>query len=197
MSGDGQVARLVALGGSWGGITATQTILRDLDLPDDAAMVAVLHRQPIRSALADVLVRSSAYPVEEAEDKTPLRPGTVYLAPPDYHLLVEPAWLSLSTEDPVRYSRPSIDVMLESAAEAFAQRLVAVIVTGASDDGTAGARAVRRRGGTVIVQDPKSAEQPVMPRSVVEAGVADRVVPLRELAATVSLAVRSRPGADA
>lgn len=189
------VTRLVALGGSWGGITAMQAILRDLDLPGDAAMVAVLHRQPIRSALADVLVRGSAYPVEEAEDKTPLRPGTVYIAPPDYHLLVEPAWLSLSTEEPVKYSRPSIDVMLESAAEAFAQRLVAVIVTGASDDGTAGARAVHRRGGTVIVQDPKSAEQAVMPRSVVEAGVADRIAPLHELAATIGLAVRSRPGA--
>lgn len=191
------VTRLVALGGSWGGITATQVILREIELPDDAAVVAVLHRQPIRSALADVLVRGSAYPVEEAEDKTPLRPGTVYLAPPDYHLLVEPAWLSLSTEDPVRYSRPSIDVLLESAAEAFGQRLVAVILTGASDDGTAGARAVHRRGGTVIVQDPKSAEQAVMPRSVIEAGVADRVVPLRELATTIGLTVRSRPGGHA
>ncbi|MFA9445325.1 chemotaxis protein CheB [Egicoccus sp. AB-alg6-2] len=187
-----EVRRLVALGGSWGGITALQTILRRLDLPDDAAMVAVLHRQPVRSPLVDVLTRGSGYPVEEAEDKTSLRPGRVYVAPPDYHLLVEPGWLSLSTEEPVRYSRPSIDVLLESAADAFADRVVAVILTGASDDGTAGARAVHRRGGTVIVQDPKSAEQPVMPRSVVEAGLGDHVAPLGDLAAVIAAAVRGR-----
>ena len=191
------VRRLAVVGGSWGGITASQVILRDLDLPDDAALVLVLHRQPVRSALAEVLSRASAYPVEEAEDKTPLRPGRVYVAPPDYHLLVEPAWLALSTEEPVKFSRPSIDVLLESAADAFAHRVVAVILTGASDDGTAGARAVHRRGGTVIVQDPTSAEQPIMPRSVVEAGLAHQVVGLGDLSGVIGAAVRGRSGGAA
>jgi two-component system, chemotaxis family, protein-glutamate methylesterase/glutaminase len=176
------VRRLVVLGGSWGGITAMRTILHDLRLPGDTAAALVLHRQPIRSALADVLGRGSGLPVEEAEDKTPLSAGTVHVAPPDYHLLVERGWLALSTEDAVKFSRPSIDVLFESAARSFTDRVTAVVLTGASDDGTDGARAVRRHGGKVIVQDPTTAEQAIMPRSVIEAGAADLVVPLHELA---------------
>ncbi|GGI04541.1 chemotaxis protein CheB [Egicoccus halophilus] len=190
------VRRLLVVGGSWGGITASQSVLRALELPADAATALVLHRQPIRSALAEVLGRGIGCPVEEAEDKMPLAPGRVYVAPPDYHLLVESGWLSLSTEEPVKYSRPAIDVLLESAADAFGPRLVAVILTGASTDGTDGARAVRRRGGTVIVQDPRTAEQPVMPQSVVTAGLADVVAPLRDLPAVIARAV-DRAGASA
>jgi two-component system, chemotaxis family, protein-glutamate methylesterase/glutaminase len=180
-----RVRRLLAIGGSWGGIAAMRTILRDLHLPSDTAAVTVLHRRPVRSELATVLARSSRLPVVEAEDKTPLAAGTVHVAPPDYHLLVEPAWLSLSTEEAVKYSRPSIDVLLESAAASFGHRLVAVVLTGASDDGAEGAIAVRRQGGKVIVQDPRTAEQPIMPQAVIDAGAADLVVPLDALAAAV------------
>jgi two-component system, chemotaxis family, protein-glutamate methylesterase/glutaminase len=180
---------LVALGGSWGGIAATRAILHDLRLPPATSAVLVLHRQPVRSALADVLGRGAALPVEEAEDKTPLEPGKVHVAPPDYHLLVERGWLALSTEEAVKYSRPSIDVLLESAAASLGDRLVAVLLTGASDDGTDGARAVQQHGGTVIVQDPATAEQPIMPRAAIDAGVADVIVGLQEVPAAVGKAL--------
>jgi two-component system, chemotaxis family, protein-glutamate methylesterase/glutaminase len=188
------VRRLVAIGGSWGGIAAMRAILDQLTLPPDAAVAAVLHRQAVRSALTSVLARGTSLQVVEAEDKAPLVPGTVHVAPPDYHLLVERGWLSLSTEEPVKYSRPSIDVLLESAADSFRDRLVAVVLTGASDDGTDGARVVRRHGGMVIVQDPTTAEQPVMPGAVIDAGAADRVVPLDGVAAAIvdALAARGR-----
>jgi two-component system, chemotaxis family, protein-glutamate methylesterase/glutaminase len=180
-----EVRRLVAIGGSWGGITALRTVLRDLTLPGDTSAVVVLHRQPVRSELTHVLGRGSRLPVQEAEDKAPLTPATVHVAPPDYHLLVERGWLSLSTDEPVKFSRPSIDVLFESAAGSFADQVVGVVLTGASDDGTDGARAVRRHGGMVIVQDPTTAEQAIMPRSVIDAGAADRIVPLPELATTI------------
>jgi two-component system, chemotaxis family, protein-glutamate methylesterase/glutaminase len=190
------VRRLVAIGGSWGGITALRTILHDLELPSDTAAVVVLHRQRVRSELTRVLGRGVGLPVEEAEDKDPLVPGTVHVAPPDYHLLVERGWLSLSTDEPIRYSRPSIDVLFESAAGSFPGRVVGVVLTGASDDGTDGARAVRRHGGRVIVQDPATAEQAIMPRSVVDAGAADHVVPLDEVATTITAVLRDELGEE-
>jgi two-component system, chemotaxis family, protein-glutamate methylesterase/glutaminase len=190
------VRRLVAIGGSWGGITALRTILQQLELPADTAAVVVLHRQPVRSELTRVLGRGVGLPVEEAEDKDPLTPGTVHVAPPDYHLLVERGWLSLSTDEPIRYSRPSIDVLFESAAGSFRGRMVAVVLTGASDDGTDGARAVRQHGGRVIVQDPTTAEQAIMPRSVVDAGAADHVVPLDEVATTITAVLRDELGEE-
>jgi two-component system, chemotaxis family, protein-glutamate methylesterase/glutaminase len=182
--------RLVAIGASWGGIAAMRAILPALALPSDTAVVLVLHRQPVRSALTHVIGRGSPIPVQEAEDKMPLTAGKVHVAPPDYHLLVERGWLSLSTEEAVKHSRPSIDVLLESAAASFGDRLVAVVLTGASDDGTDGARAVHRHGGSVIVQDPATAEQPIMPRAVIDAGVADTVVALEDVPSAIHDALR-------
>jgi two-component system, chemotaxis family, protein-glutamate methylesterase/glutaminase len=187
------VERVVVVGGSWGGIAAMRTILADLHLPPRTALAAVLHRQAVRSELVTVLARASRLPVVEAEDKQPLVAGRVHVAPPDYHLLVEPGWLALSTDDPVKFSRPSIDVLFESAAGAFADRVVAVVLTGASDDGTDGARAVRRHGGKVIVQDPTTAEQAIMPQAAIDAGAADRVVPLHDLAARIADVARTLP----
>lgn len=187
------VHRLLAIGGSWGGIQAVRSILRDLTLPPGTATVLVLHRRPVRSELATVLAHGNPIVVEEAEDKAPLVAGTVHVAPPDYHLLVERGWMALSAEDPVKYSRPSVDVLLESAAGSFGDRVVAVVLTGASDDGTDGVRAVRKHGGVVIVQDPASAQQPVMPSSVIEAGLADQVVGLSALPAAIEHALRAIP----
>jgi two-component system, chemotaxis family, protein-glutamate methylesterase/glutaminase len=181
-----EARRVVAIGGSWGGIVAVRSILSSLRLPAETAVAMVLHRQAVRSALADVLGRGSTLPVVEAEDKMPLTPGRVHVAPPDYHLLVERGYLSLSTEEAVKYSRPSIDVLFDSAAAAYGDRAVAVVLTGASDDGTDGARTIRRYGGTVIVQDPATAAQAVMPRSVVQAGLADHLADLDALPATIT-----------
>lgn len=186
---------LVAIGGSWGGITALRSILTRLPPLPGTGVVVVLHRQPVRSQLANVLARGTHWRVVEVEDKAPLEPGTVHVAPPDYHLLVEPAWLSLSSDERVRFSRPSIDVMLESAAVVFGDHTVAVVLTGASDDGSEGVRAVRRYGGTVIVQDPQSAEQPVMPQAAIATGMADLVVPLEELPSELTRMVGAGPTA--
>jgi two-component system, chemotaxis family, protein-glutamate methylesterase/glutaminase len=189
----GPVRWLVAIGGSWGGITALRSILTRLPPLPEVAVAVVLHRQAVRSQLAHVLGRGTAWRVVEVEDKAPLEAGTVHVAPPDYHLLVEPAWLSLSTDERVRFSRPSIDVMLESAAAAFGGHTVAVVLTGASDDGSDGVRAVRRYGGTVIVQDPQTAEQPVMPEAAIATGVADLVAPLDELPTAIEKTVGAAP----
>lgn len=182
--------RLVVIGGSWGGLAAVRSILSSLTLPADTAAVIVLHRQPVRSSLTQVLDRAADLPVEEADDKAALSAGKVLVAPPDYHLLVERSWVALSTDAPVKYSRPSIDVTMDTAATSFGDRVVAVLLTGASDDGTDGARRVRRNGGTVIVQDPATAEQATMPRSAIDAGLAHEVVALRELPAAILAALR-------
>jgi two-component system chemotaxis response regulator CheB len=106
----------------------------------------------------------------------------VHVAPPDYHLLVEPGEFALSVDEPVRFSRPSIDVLLESAADAYGSRLVAVILTGASADGAVGLQRVRRLGGQTIVQDPGTAERREMPEAAIASGAAEHVVPLEQIA---------------
>ena len=115
-------------------------------------------------------------PLEEVDDKVPIEPGHVYLAPPDYHLLVEPGHFSLSVDAPVRFSRPSVDVLFETAADAYGERLVAVVLTGSNDDGCRGLARVKETGGFVLVQDPATAERPkctcpshTTPRSTLDA----------------------------
>jgi two-component system chemotaxis response regulator CheB len=120
-------------------------------------------------------------PVIEPEDKLPLQPGHVYLAPSDYHLLVEHGWLALSVDPPVQYARPSIDVLFESLADAYGPRAVGVMLTSASADGAEGAAAIKRAGGRVLVQEPGSAESPVGPRAVIARTPVDAVLPLEQL----------------
>ena len=121
--------------------------------------------------------------MKEAEDKEPLIAGRVYFAPPDYHLLIEKEKLiGLSIDPKVNYSRPSIDVLFETAADVYAERLAAVILTGANDDGTAGCEAVRSCGGIIIAQDPSSAESKVMPESVIKRVGADYILAIDEIA---------------
>ena len=118
----------------------------------------------------------------EAGDKEPIEPGRVYLAPPDYHLLVEPDGFALSIDVQVQHSRPSIDVLLESAADVYGDRMIGVILTGANADGAEGLRRVKRRGGVTIVQDPETAEKRTMPDAAIATGAADHVVPLEQVA---------------
>src|SRR6185295_11534453 len=113
--------------------------------------------------LLDLLNKHSAMPVVEPDDKDPLEDGHVYLAPPGYHLVVERGFLSLSLDPPVLFARPSIDVLLESAADSFGETAVAVVLTGSNDDGAFGAAAVKRAGGKVVVQDPATARAPAGP----------------------------------
>jgi len=145
----------------------------------------VVHLPTDRTSLLAELFRAKCrIPVREAEDKEPIVPGTAYFAAPGYHLLVEQdRSLALSSDLPVLYSRPSIDVLFESAADAYGPALLAVILTGANQDGAAGIRAVIAAGGTAIVQDPREAFASLMPEAARAAGPTARVMTLQKIAA--------------
>jgi two-component system chemotaxis response regulator CheB len=175
---------LVAIGASWGGLGALRSILAALPGDLDATIVVAQHRSPEShpSALLDLLRSVTALEVCEADDKQPLRRGVVHLAPASYHLLVERDALALSTDAVVSYARPSLDVLFESAAEAFRDRCVGVVLTGANHDGAHGLARIVELGGAALVQDPATATRPEMPRAAVAAVPAARVVRLDELA---------------
>ena len=175
--------KLVVVGASWGGLHALMELLGALPTDFSAPIVIVQHRapDPDDSRLAQVLSRYSALPVADAEDKQRLEPGHVYLAPADYHVLVEGDHLSLSLDEPVHWSRPSVDVLFESAAAAYGADVTAVLLTGLGHDGAEGIATVRAAGGRTIVQEPKSALGTAMPQGGVDAGAAE-VVPLEEIA---------------
>lgn len=178
---------LVAIGASWGGLDALRTLLRGLPASLDAAVVVAQHRGPGShpTALRDLLGAVTAMTVCEAGDKDELRRGSVYIAAPDYHVLIEDGSIALAVDAPVLYARPSVDVLLESAAEAYLDRCVGVVLTGANDDGARGLRRVADHGGVTIVQDPASAVRPEMPRAALAAVPDARVAPVEEIAALV------------
>lgn len=178
---------VVCIGASWGGLDAVRVVLRGLPADLAAPVCIVQHRVELDEVheLVNLLDRASPIPVCEPEDKQPLEPAHAYLAPAGYHLLVNDGHLALSVEDRVRWSRPSIDVLFDTAASARGRNVTAVVLTGANDDGTAGARSVREHGGVVIVQDPATAVRPQMPQAAIDAGVADVVLPLEQIAAAV------------
>lgn len=157
--------RLVVIGASWGGLHAVSRVLAGLPEDFPAPVLVVQHRgEDAGDLLAGLLDRAGPLPVREVEDKLGLQGGgRVVVAPPGYHVLVEADHFALSTDGQVRYSRPSIDVALESAADALGAGVIGVVLTGDNDDGAAGLAAVRRRGGMAIVQDPESAERRTMP----------------------------------
>jgi two-component system chemotaxis response regulator CheB len=171
---------LVVIGASWGGLTAVRKVLADLPEDFPAAIVVAQHRSARDGMLAELLADGCALAVREAEDKDELRAGAVLVAPPDYHLLVGAEEIELSVDEPVRYSRPSIDVLFESAAVRPA-RVVGVVLTGANADGAEGLAQIRRRGGIALVQDPEEAERPEMPRAALAAVPGAQVRPLREI----------------
>jgi two-component system, chemotaxis family, protein-glutamate methylesterase/glutaminase len=175
----------IVIGTSAGGIEALSVLLPSLPAGVRAAVLVVLHLPRERpSLLVDIFTTRCALPVREAEDKQPIDPGTVYFAPPDYHLLVdEGPCLALSADPPINFSRPSIDVLFESAADVYGARLLGMILTGASHDGADGLAAVRRAGGLTIVQQPESAQVPMMVEAALRRGVVDHVLSLEQIAA--------------
>jgi two-component system chemotaxis response regulator CheB len=146
--------------------------------------MVVVHVPPDKtSMLAQLFGDKCDMNVTEAEDKEPIRPGTVYFAPPGYHLQVEPdKTLSLSGDPPVLYSRPSVDVLFESAADAYGESLVAIVLTGANHDGACGLKTVADAGGVTIVQAPSEAQAPAMPSAALALSPTARVLPLAEIA---------------
>jgi len=171
---------LVAIGASWGGLSALERLLGGLPADFPSAIVIAQHRtaQPHVGDLAGILARHTPLAVSEVEDKEPILPGHVHLAPADYHVLVEPGSLALSVEEPVAFSRPSIDVMLASAADAYGAHVIGIVLTGANADGAAGLARIRARGGVALVQDPRTAERAAMPEAAIAAATPHRVLPL-------------------
>jgi two-component system chemotaxis response regulator CheB len=173
----------VAIGASAGALDALSQLLSALPKNFPLALMVVVHRPASRdSMLTELLGARCRIAVREAEDKEPVRPATAYFAPADYHLLVEAdKRLSLSSEEPVNYSRPAIDLLLSSAAEAYGAALIGMVLTGASSDGARGLRAVEDAGGTALVQRPDTAYSPNMPQAALDACVGARALTLAEL----------------
>jgi two-component system chemotaxis response regulator CheB len=174
----------IVIGASAGGVEALGLILPALPAKFRPALLIVLHLPRERpSLLVEIYERRCALPIREADDKEPIEPGTVYFAPPDYHMLVERnRQIALSTEEPVHYSRPSVDVLFESAADVYGERLLGVILTGANEDGAAGLHAIHRAGGVTVVQQPDSAKVPLMVVSALQRNPADFVLSLPQIA---------------
>jgi two-component system chemotaxis response regulator CheB len=162
---------------------ALEAIFAELSAEFPLPVAVVHHRGPAGgSPLRMIYQKRSALRLREPQDKEEIRPGHIYLAPADYHLMVEDGHFSLSTEGRVSYARPSIDVLFESAAYACGPGVIAVAMTGANYDGAQGAAAVKEQGGVVIVEDPKTAECPVLPNSVLGATQPDQILPLSSIA---------------
>jgi two-component system chemotaxis response regulator CheB len=173
---------LIVIGCSLGGMHALEKILCALPTEFDTPIAIAQHRHKKSDrGLAEFFRRSCKMRVMDADDKQWIQPGTVYFAPADYHLLVEKGEFSLSVDEQVHYSRPSIDVLFESAADAYGAALIGVVLTGANDDGAAGARRIKSRGGLVVAQDPKTAEAPAMPDAAIATGAVDQVLPLEQI----------------
>ena len=174
----------VVIGASAGGIDAVATLLDALPASFGAAVAIVIHVPATNDGLlARVLAPRCALPLREASDKETVETGTVYLAPPGYHLLIEPEQtFALSLDEPVNFSRPSIDVLFESAAHAYRDRLLAIVLTGANADGAEGLRIVRELGGSAWVQRPDTAYAQAMPAAAIERAGADRISTVADMA---------------
>lgn len=173
---------VVAIGTSWGGLAALTTLLGALPADFGTPVVVVQHRSNDSERLLGQLLQDATdLRVCEIEDKDELTPGTVHLAPANYHVLIEEGYVSLTIEEPVRFSRPSIDVMLTSAADTYRSTAIGVVLTGANEDGARGLAHIVKRGGRALVQDPKTAEIPIMPAAAIRAVPTAEVLPLEKL----------------
>ena len=177
---------LAVVGASWGGLAALSRLVAELPSDLRVPLAVVQHRsRHADNLLASLLQDMTALRVCDVEDKEPLEPGCVYIAPANYHMLVERGYLSLTTDPLVRFSRPSIDVTFASAADAYPGATLGVVLTGANDDGSRGLRHIVNRGGKAIVQDPETAESRTMPEAAKRAVPEAVVLPLDEIPAQI------------
>ena len=173
---------LVVVGTSWGGLAALKTLVGALPVSFRMAVTLVQHRHKDSDHVLRALLQECSHLIVcEVEDKMPIEEGHIYVAPPDYHTLVEPGHYALSTEAPVRFSRPSIDVTFNSAADAYGHRVVGVVLTGANQDGATGLQRISELGGLAIIQDPKTAESATMPAAAQKAVPRARVMSLARI----------------
>jgi two-component system chemotaxis response regulator CheB len=184
---------IVVVGTSSGGLKALQTLLSELPANFPLPLVVVQHRgKDSDSDLCEFLNQASSLPVSEPEDKESLLAGHVYLAPRDYHLLIEEKSFALSTESPVAFARPSIDVLFESAADEYKEHAIGVILTGANRDGARGLARIKTNGGVTLVEDPASAAVRIMPDAAIESSNVDHVLQLSEIAPFLARLVSSK-----
>jgi len=177
---------LIAIGASAGGLPALAQVLIDLD-SDFPGIVVVQHLDPRhKSQLAQLLARKTRKLVKEAEDGEPIQRGTVYIGPPDEHLLVTRDKIQLAHSRLVRFSRPSIDLMFVAVAATYGKKAIGVILSGSNRDGANGIAAIKRAGGVTIAQHPATAEYRVMPQAAIDTGCVDMVVPLERLGSKIS-----------
>ena len=176
--------RYLVIGGSAGSLEVILDLVPGLPTPPNAVVIIVVHRKKDNdSILVSLLSSRTSLPVREVEDKETIQPNTIYLAPPDYHLLIERADLfSLDSSEKVHYSRPSIDVTFESVAEAFGHRVIGVLLSGANADGAAGIAKIQQNGGYTIVQDPSTADVGYMPQQALALTPVDSVLPAGKIA---------------
>jgi two-component system, chemotaxis family, protein-glutamate methylesterase/glutaminase len=175
---------LVCIGASWGGLKAVGQVLTDLpedfDLP--IAIAQHRHRDSQAETLAELLQAKTDRPVLDVDDKMSIASRHVYIAPPNYHLLVERGSFALSVDEHIQYARPSIDVLFETAAHAYGAGVIGIILTGANADGALGLARIKNAGGVALIQDPRGAARRTMPDAAIAATVADAVLPVEEIA---------------
>ena len=175
--------KVIIIGGSAGSLLALMQILPELPVIHSFAIVIVLHRKNTDEETLEQLIKlKSNITVKPVEDKVPLLPGFIYVAPSNYHLLFEKnSMLSLDTSEKINYSRPSIDVSFESAAEIYKDQLIGILLSGSNSDGTKGLQAIQTYGGIIVIQDPLSAEMPFMPSNAIQNTTPDFVLDIAEI----------------
>jgi two-component system, chemotaxis family, protein-glutamate methylesterase/glutaminase len=174
---------LVCIGASWGGLKALGRVLADLPAEFDLPVAIAQHRHPDSQpeTLAELLHAQTNRPVLDAEDKMAIEPGHVYIAPPNYHLLIERGSFALSVDERVHFARPSIDVLFETAADAYGAGVIGIILTGANNDGAHGLARIKSIGGVALIQDPLGAARRTMPEAAIAATAADAILPLEAI----------------
>jgi two-component system chemotaxis response regulator CheB len=177
---------IVVVGTSWGGLAALRDLVSCLPADLRIPVVLIQHRHKLSDgALSALLQDRTKLRVCEIEDKAPLEGGSVYVAPPDYHVLIEREYFTLSVEEPIRYSRPSIDLTFSSAADVFGAKTIGAVLTGANADGAEGLRRIAERGGMALVQEPATAESPAMPAAALKAVPSARVLTIGAIGALI------------
>lgn len=181
--------RAIVIGASAGGLQAIKTIVTSLTATFGIPIIVAQHLSPLTDrSWIGLINNKSALTVKEADEKERISPGTIYIAPANYHLLIErEETFSLSIDPKVNYARPSIDVLFESAADVYGSHLIGVVLTGANNDGAGGLRQIKDKGGLAIVQQPETAESSCMPLAAIAATQVDYILPLEEI---VSLFVK-------
>jgi two-component system chemotaxis response regulator CheB len=187
-AGGKQEVQLILIGGSAGSLDVILKLVPALELPAPFAIVMVLHRKASNDdILVDLLNAKTDWAVKEAEEKEPVLPGNIYIAPADYHLLLEKdKTFSLDVSEKINYSRPSIDITFESAAEAYGPALLAILLSGANADGVDGMKYIKELGGICVAQEPGSAEVSFMPMQAIAQVAIDHILPANQLAAFIN-----------